>query len=177
MPPTAKHCPRCDTDKPIEDFPTTIGKRKRVHAYCKICNRKYQRDQRRKARGLPADAPLKLGPPAKPDGHCYIHKRGRYVMEKRTGHHRADQYGYVPQHILVAEAKYGIPITDDFTVHHKNRQRGDNHPDNLELRLGAHGKGGDVLDTLLDNPAVQVAAAAILRRYGWHITAPVEVVA
>lgn len=172
MPPDWKRCGKCARWKPLVEYFWLNGKRKRYQSYCKPCQRQALNDHRRTSRGLPADAVLRVGPEPKPEGYCYTHKRGRYVMEKRVGHHRADQYGYVPQHILVAEEKYGIAITDDFTVHHKNRRRGDNHPDNLELRLGAHGKGGDVLDTLLADGDIQVAAAAILRRYGWTIAPP-----
>ncbi len=51
---------------------------------------------------------------------------------------------YVKQHILVAEAFHG-PIPKDHHVHHKDSNRRNNHPSNLEYKLGKahcsdHGK-------------------------------------
>jgi hypothetical protein len=99
-----------------------------------------------------------------PDGTTYAH-RG-YTLERRRGHHRSDASGYVFQHILVAEEKYGFPITRDFTIHHRNGDRGDNRPENLELRYGNHGKGADVLDALLRVPDMRRRAVELLREYG-----------
>ena len=111
-----------------------------------------------------------MGRPA-PEGSTRFDQNG-YILIKATGHHRTDRFGWVYQHILIAEQKYGITITRDFTVHHKNANRGDNRPENLELRIGLHGRGGDYLDTILDSAEARVAAAAILRGYGWTVTPP-----
>ncbi|MBP2211063.1 hypothetical protein JOJ87_001407 [Rhodococcus ruber] len=73
----------------------------------------------------------------------------------------------------MAEKKYGFPITQDYTVHHKNGDRTDNRPENLELRVGRHGKGGDAINALLIHPEHQLEAVAVLRGLGYTITEPV----
>ena len=73
------------------------------------------------------------------------------------------------EHILVAEQKYGILIDSGFTIHHRNRNGLDNRPENLELRVGRHGKGGDLMDTLLNDPAIRQLAVVALRRYGYEV--------
>jgi hypothetical protein len=99
-----------------------------------------------------------------PDGASRFDVRSGYVLEKRTGHHRAAN-NWVRQHILVAEQKYGFPITPDFTVHHKNGDRTDNRPENLELRVGSHGSHGDVMPTLLRNAELRAIAREVLAQY------------
>lgn len=99
----------------------------------------------------------------KPEGSTFLHKG--YVMVKTSGHHRADAYGWVYQHIVIAEAKYGVRITRGFTVHHRNGVRSDNRPVNLELRIGPHGKGADVLPGLLRHPQMRAEARRILAQY------------
>lgn len=59
-----------------------------------------------------------------------------YVLIRKPGHPRADVRGYVYEHILVAEQKIGRPILATEQVHHKNRVRSDNRPENLEVKAG-----------------------------------------
>lgn len=57
-------------------------------------------------------------------------KKG-YVKVKRPNHHRADNHGYVWQHVLVVEEAMGRPIGAAECVHHVNENRSDNRPENL----------------------------------------------
>lgn len=54
-------------------------------------------------------------------------------MLKKPDHHRADKKGYVRRCILVAEQKIGRPLKSGEVVHHKNQQRDDDRPENLEV--------------------------------------------
>jgi hypothetical protein len=76
-------------------------------------------------------------------------KRG-YVHVMQKDHPRADANGYVLQHILVMEQHLGRYLDKRFTVHHKNGIRNDNRIENLEIRLGNHGPGHTITDTMDD---------------------------
>ena len=53
-----------------------------------------------------------------------------YVMAYAPEHERANNWGYVYEHILVAEKKYRRS-TKGYHVHHLNGVRDDNRPENL----------------------------------------------
>ena len=63
----------------------------------------------------------------------YKIKESGYILIMAHDHPRADIAGYVPQHILVAEKTIGRYLKEDEVVHHKNRNKSDNTPSNLQV--------------------------------------------
>ena len=149
--------------------PDRVHTRPNGHRYCKDCNNASVK--RTMARKSGAEIPYRPTGKNAEIGDTSI-KNG-YVIQKvgfdKTCHHRANTQGWVYQHILIAEEKYGFPITREYTVHHINRNQQDNRPENLELRVGNHGKGGDLLPTLLSSEENREIAADLLRQYGYVI--------
>lgn len=66
---------------------------------------------------------------------------GGYIEVRKKDHHRTRKNGYVFEHILVAENKLGRKICVNEHVHHKDGNKQNNNPDNLEvLSHGEHTK-------------------------------------
>lgn len=62
-----------------------------------------------------------------------------YIQVLCPEHHRADQSGYVMEHILVFENATGLIIPDNCVVHHINGNKKDNRIENLcVMERGAH---------------------------------------
>lgn len=85
-----------------------------------------------------------------------------YVLLKRPDHPAADVRGYVYEHRLVAEEKIGRPLKEDEQVHHKNGDKQDNDPDNLEVLTIAehrakHRESSNRQDPHEPNPTVECA--------------------
>jgi len=68
---------------------------------------------------------VRVGQNAHPDGSTYVHSAG-YIMEKS-----GDKW--VMQRRLVMEQQFGRVLAPHERVHHKNGDRKDNRPENLEL--------------------------------------------
>ena len=115
-------CPGCGQERSVHKYyVATANRLKRV---CDACRHEAQKA---KIRG-DKNPSWKGGSWVDPDG---------YVRKLAHGHHRADHKGYVYEHILVAEAAYGGPITVEYHVHHKNEVKTDNRPENLEVLLAS----------------------------------------
>lgn len=69
-----------------------------------------------------------------PRGTYRIVTKKGYVRIYMPEHHRADAGGYTWEHIVVLEQRLGRTLIEGEITHHKNGDREDNSPSNLELR-------------------------------------------
>lgn len=60
-------------------------------------------------------------------------RKGGYWYRYRPSHPAANTRGYVLEHRLVMEAMLGRLLTPDEAVHHIDRNKGNNAPDNLQV--------------------------------------------
>ena len=68
-------------------------------------------------------------------------------------HPRANSSGYVLEHIVSYEKAFGVTVPLGWTIHHKNGNRSDNAPENLELWRHGHPHGQrpqDVIASLVN---------------------------
>lgn len=75
------------------------------------------------------------------------HIANGYVFVRMPDHPKASRRGYVREHILVWEHHHGVSLPRGWHVHHKNGDKLDNRPENLEAMT--HQKHRDVIPALL----------------------------
>lgn len=93
-----------------------------------------------------------------PDGK-YITTNGYIRLTGYSDHPNSDKSGRIHEHVLVMEEKLGRYLLPGENVHHKNGNRADNTPDNLELWVVSQPAGQRPADLL-------EWAYLIIQRYG-----------
>lgn len=68
-----------------------------------------------------------------------------YILVKSPNHPHADRHGYVREHRLVMERVLGRHLLPTEVVHHRNRDKRDNRPENLRVY---HSNGEHLADEL-----------------------------
>lgn len=101
----------------------SVGGCERVRAAHNLCHTHYyhlMKSERRKRRKMA------------PRGAGSVRKDG-YKRISVKGHPNASKYGTLMEHRYVMSQILGRPLTQNEVVHHKNGNRLDNNPSNLEL--------------------------------------------
>jgi len=76
-----------------------------------------------------------------------------YISLYRPDHLAADKAGYVLEHRVVMEEMLGRSLAKGEQVHHKNGDRADNRPENLELWVSekpSNHRGARITDLMMD---------------------------
>lgn len=134
-----KRCPKC---RDIGYSKCECGRRKTVRAKkCKVCS-----------------SPLKREDSPNWKGGRTVHRKG-YISVHAPDHPRASG-NYVFEHILVMEDILGRHLLPGENVHHKNGQKTDNDPSNLELWVKPQPSGIRIED------AIAWAKSILEREYG-----------
>lgn len=90
--------------------------------------------------------------------------RNGYVLVREPDHPNAMSGGWVLEHRIVKERELGRLLAPDESVHHRNGQRHDNRPENLELWARYQPPGQRVEDLV-------AFAREILHRYAAETSA------
>jgi hypothetical protein len=73
-----------------------------------------------------------------------------YIYIWEPDHPNSNKKGYVAEHTRVMASMLGRPLLPEEEVHHPNRQRDDNRPDNLELWARGRRPPGARVSDLVD---------------------------
>jgi HNH endonuclease len=101
-------------------------------------------------------------------------KTGRYIDANgyfRVWYWEADQRVEIFEHRLVMQEHIGRVLSDHETVHHKDGDRKNNRISNLELKMGAHGRGQNIFDLLGDVLVHGTPLVPDGRQIGWKAVA------
>jgi hypothetical protein len=135
-----KHYQRAKINDMLADLPRCMSEGCTGPSVAKgLCNTHYA-GLRRRRRGIHERDPEPL------DGR-YFYPNG-YVMIRRPDHPNAGANGMIFEHRFVMSEMIGRPLIDDENVHHKNGDRADNRPENLELWSTSQPRGQRVEDKL-----------------------------
>lgn len=96
---------------------------------------------------------------ARPAFRPYIDRHGYRVLRKSRGADAPQVY----EHRVVMEKIIGRPLRSEETVHHRDGNRSNNEPENLELWSSRHGKGQRIEDKI-------AFAKSLLEDYGYVVT-------
>lgn len=91
------------------------------------------------------------------------HSEG-YILEYAPEHRKAHN-GYVYQHVLVWERTNNAEVPDGYVVHHKDENRANNDPSNLEVLSAEEHKRLHILDRAKE---MQLASAAVRKANRTH---------
>lgn len=83
-----------------------------------------------------------------PVGSTYVHPSSGYAEIKLPPGQGRRRGGWQWEHKVVMEGLLGRKLAPGEEVHHKNRIRHDNRPENLELWLGSQPPGARVQDLI-----------------------------
>lgn len=82
-----------------------------------------------------------------------------YIRLSGYQDHPNSNGGMIHEHVLVMTQQLGRPLTEGESVHHKNKIKHDNRPENLELWFGGQPSGARVEDLVM-------WSRALLKEYG-----------
>ena len=114
----------CQTCGKTFPFKVAMARFQPGHFCSRVCANKADRPSRRVARSG--------------SRYRYINDQGYVVLYEP---HSEGNRKRILEHRKVMSEQLGRPLERHETVHHKNGDKTDNRPENLELRVGNHGRG------------------------------------